>query len=224
MEATVKRKRANYIVGTLVIVFVIIGMISVVGFLAGKLKDNSKSVEKSNEYKDFISAVIMNDPDTFDDVSKADQSQLISIAIWEILSNNPDPDKYNYSNGEMLLPKSEVEESYKKLFGTETELRHTTVDGGGIEFKFSDKKNCYIIPITGVTPIYVPKIIDIREKRNNIVLLVGYLAGEDWKQDGQGNLVEPEPSKYMRITLHVNADKTYFVSAIQSTEAPQTAS
>ena len=218
-----KRKRANYIVGTFVIVFVIIGIVSTVSFVGGKIKDSSKNTEKIAEYKSFLSAVIMNDPDTFDDVSKANQGQLISIAIWEILSNNPNPDKYNYSNGDMLLPKAEVEESFQKLFGTQTEIKHTTVDGGGIEFKYSDKKSCYIIPVTGISPIYVPKIMDVQEKRSNIVLIVGYLAGEDWKQDVNGNLVEPEPSKYMKITLRLNSDKSYFISAIQSTDAPQTA-
>ena len=216
------RKTANYIVGTVIIIFVIIGIVSTAFFITGKLKSKSGKSEKLSEYKSFISSVIMNDPATFDDVTVADQSQLIGIAIWEILRNNPDPDRYEYSEGDMLLPKAEVEESFIKLFGTDVSISHTTVDGGGIEFKYSDKKGCYVIPITGVTPIYTPKIIEADEKLNSVVLTVGYLAGEDWTQDRDGNMVEPEPAKYMKITLRKNSDKTYYVSAIQSTDAPQT--
>lgn len=222
ISKTKNRKTLNYIVGAIVMLFVIIGVVSTVVFLTGRVKKLTDNSEKLSEYKSFISSVIMNDPATFDDVSVADQSQLLGIAIWEILRNNPDPDKYKYSDGDMLLPKAEVEESLIRLFGTDVKINHTTVDGGGIEFKYSDKKGCYVIPITGVAPIYTPKIIEANKKLNSVILTVGYLAGEDWKQDKNGNMVEPEPAKYMKITLRMNSDKTYYVSAIQSTDAPQT--
>lgn len=219
MEQKKSSKLLNYIVGTAVIIFVAIGIFSVISFGVGKIKDISteRKAEKLSYYESFISPVIMNDPDTFDDVSKANQSQLIAISIWSILKDNAQPDKYEYTDGGMLMPQKEVEEEFKKLFGSEVSISHTTVDGG-VEFKYSEKKKCYIIPITGVTPIYTPDVTDADEKTNSVVLTVGYLAGEDYKQDAKGNMVAPEPSKYVKVTLRKGQNGEYYVAAIQNAE------
>ncbi|MCM1544273.1 MAG: hypothetical protein NC110_03140 [Ruminococcus sp.] len=216
MEEKKPRKALNYIVGIVVIALVVIGIISVVSFLAGKIGDATDNSEQLREYESFIAPVIMNDPDTFDDVSKADKAQLIAISIWSILDDNIDPDKYEYAGDGMMLPQKEVEQRFASLFGNDVKLTHSTVDGGGIEFQYSAKKKCYIIPITGITPIYTPKVVEATERNNTIVLSVGYLAGEDWEQDSNGNMVAPEPAKYVRVTLRKNSDGSYYVSAIQA--------
>ncbi|MBQ8028391.1 MAG: hypothetical protein IJ262_03165 [Clostridia bacterium] len=220
MQKKRSSKVLNYIVGTAVILFVIIGLVSTVSFFAGKISDKRAETRNAeiSEYENFIAPVIMNDPDSFDDVSKANQSQLVSIAIWSILQENAEPDKYEYSDDGMLLPEKEVEAEFTKLFGSETKISHETVDGGGIEFKYSEKKNCYIIPITGITPIYTPRIEEIDEKGDSLIITVGYLASADWVQDSKGNMVAPEPSKFMKLTLRKGAEGNYYVSAIQSAE------
>lgn len=220
MKEKKRSKTINYIVGTAVILLVIIGIVSTVSFIAGKIstKKAESDYAKLSQYESFIAPVIMNDPDTFDDVSKANQSQLTAITIWSILQDNVEPDKYEYAEDGMLMPQAEVEAQFEKLFGSEVKIMHATVDGGGIEFKYSEKKNCYIIPITGITPIYTPKITQADEKGNSVILTVGYLAGEDWAQDTQGNMVAPEPAKYMKVTLRKNSDGIYYVAAIQNAE------
>ena len=121
----------------------------------------------------------------------------------------------------MLIPQTEVEQSFKKLFGNDVKLVHTTVDGGGIEFKYSEKKKCYVIPITGISPIYTPEVISADEKSGSMILTVGYLASEDWVLDENGNMTQPQPSKYMKITLRKNSDGTYYISALQSTDSSE---
>ena len=108
-----------------------------------------------------------------------------------------------------------VEEKFKSLFGSEVQITHSNVDGGGIDFRYSEKKKAYVIPITGITPIYTPKVTDAKEKSSSIELTVGYLYSGDWQQDSQGNMISPEPGKYMKITLGINSDSTYYVRAIQ---------
>ncbi|MCM1363972.1 MAG: hypothetical protein NC122_02525 [Faecalibacterium sp.] len=216
MEEKKSRKAVNYIVGIIVIALVIIGLISTVNFFAGRVKDATDNTAQLREYESFIAPVIMNDPDTFDDVSKADLSQLTAISIWSILNDNVDPDKYDYTDEGMLMPQKEVETRFTKLFGSDVKLTHSTADGGGIEFKYSEKKQCYIIPITGITPIYTPKVLEAKEKSNSVILTVGYLASEDWTQDEHGNMVSPEPAKYVRVTLRKGSDSNYYVSAIQA--------
>ena len=190
-----KTKAANYIVGVFVLVFFIIGVASTVSLIAGRVRKASDNGAKLREYESFIYPVVMNDPDTFDDVSKAQQSQLIAISIWSILQSNLDTDKYSYSDKGMLIPKKDVEEAFKRLFGADVKVNHTSAGGGSIEFKYSEKKGQYIIPITGITPLYTPSVLDAKEKNDFITLSVGYLSGDDWEQDENGSIVRPEPSK-----------------------------
>lgn len=215
-----KRSKLNLITGLGVLALAAVGLVAIIMSLHGRVQE--KRVEKNEalyeQYESFIAPVIMNDPDTFDDVTLADTSQLLSIAIWSILDSNIEPDKYEYTDSGMLLPKKQVEESFKKLFGSEVKIAHSSVDGGGIEFNYSSDKGAYIIPITGITPIYTPKVISVNEKSSYIVLTVGYLYSSDWQQDSKGNMVAPEPSKYMKITLGKSSDTGYYVRAIQNTE------
>lgn len=220
MENFKKTKAANLIVGTVVLIFALIGVVSVVLFVAGKVSKTNNNAAKFKEYENFISPVVMNDPDTFDDVSKADQSQLIAISIWSILKSGLDADKYAYSDQGMLIPKKDVEEELHRLFGPDVEVRHTSADGGGIEFKYSEKKGRYIIPITGITPLYTPSVLGAREKSDSVTLSVGYLSGNDRKEDENGNYVKPDPSKYVKITLRKNGD-SYYISAIRSADGAE---
>lgn len=218
MKNNKKEKVLNYVVGSVIFLLVITGIVSIILFAGGKIKSgrNAAELAKREQYEEFVAPVIMNDPDTFDDVTMADKNQLVAITIWSILEENNDPDKYDFIEGGMLLPQKEVEEKFRKLFGPDVALNHSTVDGGGIEFKYSEKKSCYIIPITGITPIYTPQVTDIDKKGNSVVLTVGYLAGEDWVQDSNGKMIPPEPSKYVRVTLRKNNDGELYVAAIQN--------
>lgn len=221
MEHAKKKSPLNFIVGFAVFALTVVGIVSIVGFLGDRIQDSlieSKS-EKMAVYEEFIAPVIMNDPDTFDDITKANMEQLLSIAIWSVIDKGADPEKYEYTDGGMLMPQKEVEEMFISLFGSEIKLTHCTVDGGeGVEFKYSEKKKCYIIPITGITPIYLPDVTEAKEKDNTIVLNVGYLASSDWVQDSEGNMVPPEPGKYMKITLGKNSDGSFYVRAIQTAD------
>lgn len=221
MEHARKKSPLNFIVGFTVILLTVIGIISIADFFGDKIKSSvqENKAEKAAVYEEFIAPVIMNDPDTFDDITKANTSQLLSIAIWSVLDSTAEPEKYEYTDGGMLMPEQEVADMFLSLFGSEVTFTHCTVDGGeGIEFRYSKKKKCYIIPITGITPIYLPSVTEITEKDNTVVLTVGYLASSDWVQDSEGNMVPPEPGKYMKITLGKNSDGSFYVRAIQSAD------
>ncbi len=220
MKSKKREKVLNYVVGSIVLLLVLTGIVSIVMFSAGKIKDKKSAIdyEKRQEYEELIAPVIMNDPETFDDVTTANINQLVAITIWSILEETKDPDAFDYTQDGMLLPEKNVEEKFEKLFGSDVKINHCSVDGGGIEFNYSEKKNCYVIPITGITPIYTPRVVDIDKKGNSVILTVGYLAGEDWAQDSNGNMIEPEPAKYVRVTLRKNSDDSFYVGSIQNAD------
>ncbi len=221
MRETRKKSPLNFIVGLVVAVLVLVGFSTIISSFADRVQQGirDKNAREFEAYESFIAPVIMNDPDSFDDITKANMQQLLSIAIWSVLNSESDPEKYEYADGGMLVPEGEIEEMFRSLFGEEVKIKHSTVDGGeGVEFKYSEKKKCYVIPITGITPIYTPRVLEVEEKSSTVILQVGYLASEDWVQDSEGNIVPPEPNKYMVITLAKNNDGTFFVRSIKPAE------
>lgn len=216
-----KRSPLSFIVGLIVLSLAAVGIISIASTVGDELSDKSreKNLLELSEYEKFVAPVIMYDPDTFDDITMANTEQLISIAIWSILESDLTPDSYEYTDdGSMIIPEADVEGKFRQLFGEEAVLKHSTVDGGGIYFSYSEDNCSYIIPITGVTPIYTPKVESATERDSAVILTVGYLASTDWTQDAEGNMVSPEPAKYMKITLGKNSDGSFYLRAIQTAE------
>ena len=215
-----KRSPLSFVVGLIVLSLSVVGVISIVSMISGDIaeKNKEKALIQFSEYEKFVAPVIMYDPDTFDDITMANTDQLISIAIWSILGSDIAPDTYEYTEGGMIIPEKDVEEKFRELFGAEAVLKHATVDGGGIYFSYSEDNSAYIIPITGVTPIYTPKVTEALERDSTVILTVGYLASSDWAQDSEGNIVSPEPAKYMKITLGKNTDGSFYLRALQSAD------
>lgn len=209
--------------GLLITVLAVVGLVTVVlaGVNAAKQAiDKSKNIE---EYNKMLTPVVMNDPDPFDDITKANQSQLIDISVWSILKSDLSPDRYEYGDGGMMIPEADVTAEFQALFGTEIAPAHGTVNGYGYEFTYDAAKQIYTIPLTGIVPTYTPSVVDAQKRSGSIVLTVGYLAGDQWAQSSNGNMVAPEPDKYMRVTLR-EKDGAYYISALQATSAPETAS
>ena len=215
-----RRSPLSFIVGLIVLSLTAVGAVSIISLLGDEVADRNKekSMQQMSEYEKFIAPIIMYDPDTFDDITMANTEQLISIAIWSILDSDLPPDAYEYTDGGMIIPEKDVEEKFRSLFGNEAVLTHATVDGGGIYFSYSEDNSAYIIPLTGVTPIYTPKVTAVSERDSTVELTVGYLASSDWAQDSEGNIVSPEPAKYMKITLGKNTDGSFYLRALQSAD------
>ena len=208
-----------YIVGSIVFVFFVIGIISTISFFSGRIKDSHlEKVNAANaEYTAFITPLIMNDPAYFDDVSVASQEELLTVAIWSILQDDPDPNAYEYTrDGRIMIPSKQVEESYHRLFGESAVFKAVTVSSGGIEFKYNKSKDSFIIPITGITPIFSPRITGTKREGDRTILTVDCLSTTAHTVDKYGNDVPPEPSKTVRITLINSPDGSYHISALQA--------
>ena len=209
--------------GLCIAIFSIIGLVTV---LVAGVNGIQKSIQKSknfDEYNQLLVPVVMNDPDAFDDITKAKPAQLIDISIWSILKGGLSPDKYEYSDTGILLPEADVEAAFQKLFGTDIAPVHSSVEGYGYDFAYDANKKIYIIPLTGVVPLYTPQVVSVEKKNNARVLTVGYLASDQWQQDEYGNMLKPTPDKYMRVTLR-KTDDAYHITALQNTSAPEIAS
>ena len=217
-----KTNTKNLVVGIIIALLAVIGAVTIISGAVRAISSSFNRSDKYDSYKEFIAPVIMNDPDAFDDVINANQSQLISISIWSLLKGDINPDSFENKNGGMLVPASLIEEEFTKLFGKDVTPVHQTVEGGeGVQFEYSKKDKGYIVPITGITALYSPMIADVSEKGSSTILTVGYLASEDWRQAENGDMIAPEPVKYMKIYLRKNGDD-FYISSIKQTDALET--
>ena len=207
-------------IGMLVTILAAIGLVTVV-FSAVKGIDGAiEKGQKLEEYEKMLTPVVLISPDTFDDVTKADMSQLVEISIWALLKSDISPDTYESTGDGLLIPKEDVEEQFVKLFGTEVTPVHGTIEGYGMDFTFDSAKGTYTVPLTGITPIYTPDVINKTTLPNSIVLTVACLAGDGWEQGENGEMKAPVPDKYLKITLR-EKDGAYYISAIQNTSTPE---
>lgn len=217
-----KKQKWAFPVGLIVVLLAAIGFATVV--VAG-VRGIDTAIDKSRhyeEYEKFLTPVVLIDPDSFDDITKADMSQLMEISIWSLLKNDVAPDSFESNDSGLSIPKSAVEEEFVELFGTEVTPVHGTIEGYGIDFAYDNTSETYTVPLTGVTPIYTPDVVDISKTTDTVVLTVACLSGNAWEQGENGEMVAPTPDKYIRITLREN-EENLFISAIQNTTAPETA-
>lgn len=212
--------KAAFPVGSLVIILAAIGLVTVI---VSAVKGIDTAIEKNKHYEEYntiLAPVVLIDPDTFDDITKADMNQLLEISIWSLLKGDVEPDTFESSENGLSIPKEAVEEEFIGLFGTEVTPTHQTIEGYGLEFVYDSKTGIYTVPLTGITPIYTPQVVEKTTSSDTVVLTVACLAGDGWEQGENGDMVAPTPDKYIKITLREQNDNLY-ISAIQNTTTPE---
>lgn len=214
--------KAAFPVGIAVTVLALVGLAAVIVLISAGIKNWAAKNKDYTEYNKLLTPVVLIDPSGFDDITKADMSELIEMSVWAILKSDISPDTYNIGEGGIIIPEADVTEQFKKLFGTQVTPIHATVEGYEYEFTYDADSKTYTIPITGIVPIYTPKVVDKKESAETVVLTVALIAGDAWQQGADGSMVEPEPDKYIRVTLRVQ-DGVQFISSIQATTTPEVA-
>ncbi|MDR3345324.1 MAG: hypothetical protein LBT21_07055 [Oscillospiraceae bacterium] len=218
MAKAKKARTGSFILGLIVVLLAIFGAVTLI-LLAGKSAGNLFSdTAKREEYEAFLAPVVRNDPDTFDDVNQAAQTQLLDCTIWKILQSNMETGKYETvaltDGAGFQIPEADVDAQFASIFGSIENIEHSTIDGGDYIFTYDKAKQVYLVPITAIAPIYIPRVTDIQKKSRSIVLTVGYIPASEFAQDEKGNITQPEPDKFRKITLRTAKDG-YFISAIQ---------
>lgn len=209
-------------IGMLIAILAAIGFVTVVISAVKGIDGAIEKSQKLEEYEKMLTPVVLIAPDTFDDITKADMNQLVEISIWSLLKSDISPEKYESTGDGILIPKEDIEAQFIKLFGTEVTPVYSTIEGYGMDFTYDSAKGTYTVPLTGVTPLYTPDVIEKTVTPNSIVLTVACLAGDAWEQGENGEMKAPVPDKHLKITLR-EKDGAYYISAIQNTSTPEIA-
>lgn len=227
-ERRERRRRKHpwaFPLGLVMVLLALVGLSTVIFLCVQGVRDLSRSSRQAEyeEYQAFLTPVVMFDPDAFDDLTQANPSQLIDCAIWALLTGDLEPDQYQSDAGTLIVPQADVEKKFAELFGSDVKPAHQTVDGYGYQFAYDSAAGTYTIPLTGVEPIYTPRVVDASKQGNTIAVTVAYIASNQWAQDENGNMVPTMADKYMRATLRDNGNGGYYLSALQPTDEPEAA-
>lgn len=216
------KKKLAFPIGLIVVLLALTGLVTVVVSVVNLVDSAIVKSKNYEQYESYFVPVVHIDPTTFDDVTKADMNELIEISIWSLLKSDNTPDKFPTNENGLAIPKAEVEKEFLELFGSEITPTHGNIEGYGIDFLYDSVTGIYTVPLTGVTPIYTPDVVDVQKSTDTVVVTVACLAGDAWAQAENGEMVAPSPDKYLKITLR-ETDGNLFISAIQNTSAPEVA-
>ncbi len=222
-----RKNKAALPIGIIVIILAVIGLISVITTVVRIIGDTADDTAAKARYEEWLKPVVMFDPDTFDDLTMADKSQLLYSAVWALLQDENGMSKYPYSQGEtvgILVPQADIEKAFISLYGNEIDLAslHSSIDMSGYDITYDAAQKSYILPITGVEAAYIPRVISIEKQGTSTILNVGYISGRAWADIEDGEYTAPEPDKYMRITLRERNGSDY-ISSIQSADSQEIA-
>jgi len=220
-----KRKRTHrwaFPLGVLLTALAVVGLVTLVRLGVIGIRQQLLNPKEKQAYEDFLSKIIVHDPDPFDDVRAVPIGkipQLLDISIWSILGgddatpgNLPTDD-----DGNLLISQGKVEAEYEKIFG-EKPPTHASIEGSDFDFVYDPEAKVYRVPVTGTLNIYLPRVTNVKKTGGAIELTVAYLAYNDFKLDARGLYVEPvNPAKTMLVTLYAqaDADTPYRVGAIR---------
>jgi len=217
--------KLSFLLGLVVLIFAVIGIVLTVWNSVRYIKSTTETGGEFAQYNEYLTPIAAVDPDPFDDITAAKQEQLLGAAIWSILSRESTPDTYSYSGGYMLIPAKDIESVYSSIFGPESSasLNHMTVQGYNSVFEYDEAGGFYKIPVTTISPIYIPQVTDVSKSGTALVLTVNMLSAESWSRDNEGNFVAPSPDKVLKITLR-ELKGSYYLGAIQtvSSTTPET--
>lgn len=222
-----KKKRSHagsFFLGFVLLCFAAFGIYKAASFAADKISEVRNGGSKFSEYESFLEPFVVVDPAPFDDISGAEQTDLLDAAVSALIYKSEKMNTYDVFEGEvtgLLVPQADVEAYFVQLFGKEVKLTHQSVTDSFYNVIYNSEKKAYIIPITSVDPTYTPKVYDMEKTGSSITLTVGYIGGTEWAQLENGNYTAPEPAKVMKITLREDADG-YHIGSLRSSESAET--
>ena len=218
VSVRVKRhRRIRYAapLGFLVLLFALIGVISVVITAIGWIVQANDDTALREELYTFLDPVMQFCPSEFDSVDVTeDADPLLLAAVYRVseaerirqLRERDEECAYPVEETQyrMIVPQTTIEESYRYLFG-EAALTHRTI--GDVEYK--TENNCYYVPMTINTSGYKPVLGKITHKKDVYTVQVAYVSVADIQYDERGNAIEPtvDMAKYsQRYTVRQNDD------------------
>lgn len=213
-----KKKKAPFIAGIIILIFAIIGLVSVINGAISLFSPEKDTNAEYSEYSEYLTWVVGVDPAPFSDILNADKDALRNIAICSLLKDDTTTAKYEVTEKGLVVPKADVEQMYYGMFGTESPIIHANVVGYGYEFIYDVAREVYYVPITGVSPAFAVRIESVKKTGGLVELRVGYVGTSSVEVMPDGTLKAAQPDKYADITLKETENGFNLISVMTVTE------
>lgn len=214
-----RKNRAAAAIGGICILLCLIGLIAVIRFAAGGVRDLIGNTAKKEQYEEMLLPVVMFDPVPFEGAENIDPISILQSCIWAT-AMNADIDTYQYDDlGRLVIPASDVDITARRLFGPNAVLEHQSFDDYDISYYFDEEIMSYRVPVATLTGYYTPTIEEINKTGEIIQLRIGYIppATALTISVGSQEKIERAAVKHMIYELR-KANGEYYLYAIRNEE------
>lgn len=170
------------------------------------------------KYNNFIAPVVMHDPKPFSEISEVNSDLIISSSIWRnIFQNGIENYKEFDDQGLTLIPLKDIQNAAIELFGPAAIINMSENIFGPFYSYNSGEDNFHISTISNLGT-FVPRVEEMTEKNDELILNVSYLSREDkFFSAGNDKADTPTPVKQMIYKMKLNADTNkYYISKIEN--------
>lgn len=199
--------------GLLIVGLAAFGLVSLVFAGVKAIERARDDTALRQELYDFLLPVMRHNPEPFTDVNETRQDALLLAAIWRVteaervrlLRDESGVSSYPIDGlGRMLIPVSEIEDSYLHLFGSGVTIYHRSIGDEGMTFsiEYDGDEDYYHVPSTSASSMYVPVIDTIRKKGGAYTVRVGYVLYTKIGRDEKGELVDPTPDMAEKFQIY----------------------
>jgi len=205
------RRRVSTVIGTLTMIFAMVGFVWVIHYAFGALAGIGNTDETKEKYTDFISPVVMSEVQPFESWSAIPAEKLLQSAIFHVLTNMEESYYDTDDTNKIVIPSGDVAAAVQELYGEAAVLGADALNVlDSDDAYYSDTDDCFHVAATGISGPQ-PEIVAISRKGSEVTLTVGYL-------DETG--VASSDGYYLTMTyvLQVSGDDMY-IKAIRSVEA-----
>ncbi len=209
------RRTRRTLIGAAVLLFMAIGVFSIIGSATGIVRNLLDDTEEREYYADFITPLVLLDPLPFDSLASAPQNTLRQAAIWLAISKEDTTTFERDEFGSLYLPSAVVDNWALTLFGPEYSLTHETFVDSGLQFRYDELKQSYVIPITSQPINFIPEVLSMENDGDLKYLTVGYkLPAGSSIENVTG---DTEPVKYLEYILKQYGNG-FYIHAIGESE------
>ena len=196
--------RAAAPIGFVVLVLAIIGIITIVTSGVGAILRSQDNTELKNELFTFVKPLIRHQAGAFTDINAADQEIPLTAALWYLTNKERirmDQNHTiisNYTADDMerwKIPVAEVETSFKRLFGPDAVLDHSSIgdESGPFSIEYNEEEEVYHSPLSAASSMYETIPDTLTKKKDEYLLRVCYVSHNKITIDDDGQPVEPTP-------------------------------
>lgn len=170
---------------------------------------STEYVRESKEwFGDYVKYVAMLDFPDFKDINELSDDNIITFAIFQIISNTSDNSIVRDEEGNSIVSKGDVDAYIDLYFDLTRDVKHKSIENTGITYNSFTSK--YKVPPIGYDDCNIPKVINIEyEKSGYVDLDVEYYNSIELMTATDEK--EVKPIKNVEITLAPNEKIFRFV-------------